>query len=284
MSQRLGGLNELSGRYKGILCDVWGVLHNGVAVYPEAADALARFRAAGGHVVMITNSPRPRDGVVAQLRELGVSEDVYDEVVTSGDVTRDLITQTSGGVFHLGPERDLPLFAGLDFEIVPAEAAKSIVCSGLFDDESESPDDYVELLTTLVERKLPFICANPDIVVERGDRLIWCAGSLAKLYADLGGEVRIAGKPHPPIYALASSVMNNVAGQIVDKSELLAIGDGMPTDVAGAQAFGSSLLYISGGIHAREYGPTDAPDEKLLTEFLKAQNARPNYWLPRLSW
>ena len=284
MTRRIAGLQQAGGKYKGILSDVWGVLHNGVAVYPEAAKALAEYRATGGHVVMITNSPRPAQGVLAQFAELGVDPNVYDEVVTSGDVTRDLISQVDGKIFHLGPDRDQPLFAGLDIELCDADQASAIVCTGLFEDETETPEDYRSDLTELVARKLPFICANPDIVVERGDRLIWCAGALARLYAELGGETRLAGKPHPPIYDLATRKLFELAGGDVPKNQMLAIGDGMPTDVAGAQAFGSDLLYISGGIHAAEYGGAETPDEEKLLAFLAAHNASPTLWMPKLVW
>ncbi len=284
MTTRMTGLQEARGRYTCILSDVWGVLHNGVSVYPEAASALAKFRAVGGHVVMITNSPRPREGVLAQFGDLGVDPDAYDDVVTSGDVTRDLISQVTGKIYHLGPDRDKPLFAGLDVELADAGEASAIVCTGLFNDEVETPEDYRADLAAMVDRKLPLICANPDIVVERGNRLIWCAGALARLYAELGGETRLAGKPHSPIYDLASRKLAALAGGEVSKSKILAIGDGMPTDVAGAQAFGADLLYISAGIHAGEYGGANNPDEKQLLAFLAAQNANPALWMPKLLW
>lgn len=283
-ANRIAGLREVASDYNAILCDVWGVLHNGVDTYPRAAEALAQFRRADGHVVMITNSPRRSIGVKAQLDEMGVRPDAFDDIVSSGDVTRALIEESSGPVFHLGPDRDLPLYEGLDAVRVPLGEAATIVCTGLFDDESETPEDYRVLLSDAAERDLPLICANPDIVVERGSRLIWCAGALARLYRELGGETRLAGKPHEPIYRVARQRIADLAGGMIDDAALLAIGDGMPTDVAGAMNAGLDLLYISAGIHAADYGDADAPDEKALAAFLKANEATPKHWLPRLVW
>ncbi len=281
---RISGLGALAGRYKGLLCDVWGVLHNGVAVYDEAMNALTQFRKQGGNVVMITNSPRPRDGVLAQLYGLGVDEETFDDIVTSGDVTRVLIAQAEQPVFHLGPERDLPLFDGLDVELSDLSQAKAIVCTGLFDDESETPEDYREQLSTAVARSVPFICANPDLVVERGDRLIWCAGALARLYEELGGKTQLAGKPHKPIYDLAEKQLVTAAGGTLSRSQIICIGDGMPTDVAGAQLNGFDLLYIAAGIHAGDYSDKNGLDEAALQAFLKSQGATPAAWMPHLAW
>ncbi|MEM8748975.1 MAG: TIGR01459 family HAD-type hydrolase [Pseudomonadota bacterium] len=277
-------MSELTERYKGILCDVWGVLHNGVSVYTAANDALVQYRAQGGRVVLITNSPRPNGGVIEQLRQLGVDDEAWDDIVTSGDVTRELIKSVSGPVFLLGPDRDLPLFDGLDTSLSDAANASAVVCTGLFHDETETPDDYRDMLADFKARDLPFICANPDLVVERGDRLIYCAGSLAQAYEEIGGTVHVAGKPHKPIYDAAFAAINRVDGSQLKQSDLVAIGDGMPTDVAGALGNGFDLLYITAGIHAAEYGAADAPDETKLAQFLLARNADPTYWMPRLNW
>ncbi|MEC9343919.1 MAG: TIGR01459 family HAD-type hydrolase [Pseudomonadota bacterium] len=287
-SSRTGGLSELAGRYDGILCDVWGVLHNGVAAWPGAIDALESFRRQGGSVVMITNAPRPRQPVKEQLRRLGVPGAAFDEVVTSGDVTRMLIGEMSPAVFHLGPERDLSLYHGTHVELVGREQAQTVVCTGLVDDTTETPDDYRDLLRELRERDLPFICANPDIVVERGDALVWCAGALARDYGALGGRTYIVGKPHRPIYEHALAQLGASAGREMAHDRVLAIGDGMPTDVAGASAFGLDLLYISAGIHAGDYagenGNADEPDPVRLAAFLEAHDAHPIGWMPRLKW
>ncbi|MEL6503872.1 MAG: TIGR01459 family HAD-type hydrolase [Pseudomonadota bacterium] len=281
---RIRSLGEVRTAYGNIICDVWGVLHNGVRVYDHAAQALIRYRQQGGRVVMITNSPRPADGVIKQFAELGVPEGVFDAVVTSGDATRHLIARTEGPFYHLGPQRDLPLFDTLDIKLVDEEACAAIVCTGLEHDEKETPEDYRARLQGLVDRGVPMICANPDIVVERGDRLIYCAGALAQLYEKLGGTTLVAGKPNKPIYDLAMEQLAAIAGAPQQKADTLAIGDGMPTDVKGAQDNGFPLLYISAGIHSADYGPADAPDEDKLHAFLKDHGADPTVWMPRLVW
>jgi HAD superfamily hydrolase (TIGR01459 family) len=284
MSRRISGLSAIASDYQAILCDVWGVLHNGQSVYRKAEQALIRYRQQGGQVVLLTNSPRPNKGVLAQLDELKVDRAAFDDIVTSGDVTRTLIAESVGPVFHLGPDRDIPLFDGLDKELTDEANCQAVVCTGLFEDEVESPEDYSERLKALVARDIPFICANPDLVVERGDRLIYCAGSLAQLYQQLGGRTLVAGKPHAPIYKLAMERLYNLNGQSVDQKDVIAIGDGMPTDVAGALSNGFDLLYISAGIHSSEYGPAADPDEAALEAFLQRQQVDPTVWMPRLTW
>ncbi|HSO48882.1 MAG TPA: TIGR01459 family HAD-type hydrolase [Rhizobiaceae bacterium] len=281
---RIGGLSEIAPRYDAILCDVWGVLHNGIAAWPGAIEALSAFRANGGHVVMITNAPRPHGPVLEQLEKLGVPDGVFDRVVTSGDVTRELIMEKSRRAFHIGPDRDLTLYEGLDVELVDKNDADSVVCTGLVDDRTESPQDYAPLLGELAARNLPFICANPDIVVEMGDRLLWCAGALARDYEALGGQAFIVGKPHPHIYRSARHILDELAGRKIDTARILAIGDGMPTDVKGAMNAGLDLLYISAGIHAGEYGDVEKPDEVALSDFLANHRAAPVAWMPRLKW
>lgn len=285
LSQQISGLGEIAGRYDAILCDVWGVLHNGVAAWPGAIEALSAFRKGGGHVVMITNAPRPFGPVLKQLEKLGVpQEGVFDAVVTSGDVTRALISEIARKVFYIGPERDKNLFEGLEVEFAELEDADSIVCTGLRDDRTETPQDYHPLLAALAARQLPFICANPDIVVEMGDQLLWCAGALARDYRAIGGVSHVVGKPHRIIYERAFARLAQIAGRDIDKQRVLAIGDGMPTDVAGAAGFGLDLLFISSGIHASEYGEAEAPDPARLIDFLAHHQAAPVAWIPRLKW
>ena len=284
MSQQISGLSQIAGQYRAILSDVWGVVHNGVSVYEAAADALAAYRNQGGQVVLLTNSPRPCEGVLQQLDEMGVRKDAYDAIVTSGDVTRTLIKQSQGKAFHLGPQRDLPLFTGTGVELVAQDECNTIVCTGLFEDTTETPDDYRDILSDMAQRGIPFICANPDIVVERGDRLIYCAGSLAQLYQEMGGVTLVAGKPHKPIYDLAMQKLSELNSSEISKNHVLAIGDGMPTDVAGALNNGFDLLYISAGIHSAEYGDAEHPDPKALAIFLNEHDADPVAWMPRLGW
>ncbi|MCA1440483.1 TIGR01459 family HAD-type hydrolase [Ensifer sp. IC4062] len=281
MAVRINSFREITSRYDVVLCDVWGVLHNGVQAFASACEALAEARAKGLTVVLITNSPRPHPGVVVQIRGLGVPDEAYDRIVTSGDVTRALISQAAKRIFFIGADRDLPLLEGLGTEIVSAEDAETIVCAGFYDDETETPENYRATLTGLAKRRIPFICANPDLVVERGHRLIPCAGAIAKLYEELGGEARIAGKPYIAIYRAALVEAKAVRGAF-DLSRVIAIGDGMPTDVKGAQDAGFDLLYISAGIHAQEYMHESRTDEAKLAAFLKREGAAPKWWMPRL--
>lgn len=282
MAHRIHTLGDITDGFDVILSDVWGVLHNGVSAFPDAAIALRTAREAGKTVVLITNSPRPAPGVIAQLRVLGVPDEAYDRIITSGDVTRGLIAEGPRKVFLLGPERDMPLLEGLDVEVVGETEADSVVCTGFFDDETETPEDYTDMLKSFVARKVPMICANPDLVVERGERIIPCAGAMAAYYEQLGGEVRIAGKPHAPIYEACLAAAKEVRGAFA-KDRVLAIGDGMPTDVKGAIASGLNLLYISGGIHVAEYTLDGQTDEALLNAYLKGQGASPGWWMPRLA-
>lgn len=282
MSKIIETLDTIADGYKVLFCDVWGVIHNGVRTFGHAVEALQRARANGLIVVLITNSPRPRAGVVEQLDVMGVPRDCWDRIITSGDVTRDLIAEGPRRVLHIGPDRDLALYDGLDVELSEEFEAQAIVCTGLEDDEVETPEDYAELLQRLRARNLPFICANPDIVVERGDRLIWCAGALARDYAQLGGATRIAGKPHRPIYEAALKAAAEMLGRDVTIGEVLAIGDGALTDVKGAVDSGVDVLFVSGGIHAGEYG-AGVPDPARLAQFLEGHGYAPVAVIPRLS-
>tara|TARA_R110002126_G_scaffold151287_21_gene298263 strand:- start:487 stop:1335 length:849 start_codon:yes stop_codon:yes gene_type:complete len=278
MLKKLDNLTDLDDKYDVILSDVWGVLHNGVSAYKEAATALVGMRAAGKTVILITNSPRRKQGVVAQLETLGITSDSYDEVVTSGELTRRLIEKAPKKVFFLGPDRDLQLLDGLDVERVDKDAAEAIVCTGFFDDEVEKPEDYQDILTEFVAKNLPFICANPDLIVERGERMIPCAGAIAAYYKKLGGEVFVAGKPHSPMYQTALEVAKNLRGD-VDPSRVIAIGDGMPTDVRGAVNYGLDLIFVAHGIHINQYADGVSIDDFRLAGFLAKEGVRPNYWM-----
>lgn len=282
MAARIGSLRDIVTHYDVILCDVWGVLHNGVSAFPEASLALKAARAAGLTVVLITNSPRPNEGVSIQLDGLGVLREAYDRIVTSGDVTRKLIADGPKKIFFIGAEKDKPLIDGLGTEPVDEEQAEIIVCAGLFNDEAETPEMYRDLLARLASRGIEMICANPDLVVERGHRLIPCAGAVAALFETLGGKVRIAGKPHKPIYVASIEEAREHRG-VFDKARVLAIGDGMPTDVKGAIGEGLELLYISAGIHAGDYTIDGKIDETAMHAFLEGHQAYPRWWMPRLA-
>lgn len=282
MTKMIETLDDIVDGYSALLCDVWGVVHNGIQPFDSALHALRRARDKGVAVVLITNSPRPREGVIDQLAAIGVPRECWDRIVTSGDVTRDLIRDGSRRVFHIGADRDLPIYDGLDVELAEEFEAQTVVCTGLVDDETEAPEDYAELLQRLRARNLPFICANPDIVVERGERLIWCAGALARDYAQLGGRTLIAGKPHRPIYEAALKAAAEVLGREVERREVLAIGDGVLTDVKGASDNGMDVLFVSAGIHASEYGDPAEPDMGRLAAFLEKHGYAPVAIVPRL--
>ena len=260
-------LRELAGDADVVLSDIWGVVHNGLEPFPEACAALLAFREQGGTVVMITNAPRPADSVQRQLRKLGVDDDIYDAIVSSGDLTRNFVAGHDGqSMFWLGPERDNSIYRGLDATFAPLESADYIVCTGPFDDETESAEDYRAMMTQARARNLPFICANPDIVVERGDRLIYCAGAIAELYRELGGEVIFYGKPHRPIYERAIELATQHRGHAPKLDRVLAIGDSVRTDLAGAQAFGIDCLFVMRGIHAGEFEGLDQLDPAAVRE------------------
>ena len=271
--------------YDVVFSDVWGVVHNGVAAFVDACEALARFRAGGGTVLLITNAPRPAGVVVRLLDGLKVPHAAYDGIVSSGDVTQDVILERRHQrVFHIGPERDHSTFAELDIAFAPADSADYVVCTGLYDDESETPEDYRGLLEDLRRRDLFMVCANPDLVVERGERLIYCAGAVADLYASLGGKVFYAGKPHRPIYQAALAKSAKVRGGGTPLGRVLAIGDSVRTDLAGAAAFGIDCLFVTAGIHAEELGGRENPDAALLyAKFADAQ-VFPKAVMRRLVW
>ncbi len=249
MTTLLNGLSEVADRYDVLLCDVWGVIHNGRESFPAACAALARWRAEVGPVVLISNAPRPSGVLHAQLDHFKVPREAWSAFVTSGDATRALLAERApAAAWLLGPDRDRPLFEGLGLEDAGPEAAAFIACTGPYDDTVETPEDYRERFEVAVARRLPMICANPDRVVQRGDTLIYCGGALADLYADLGGEVLMAGKPFKPIYDLALSEAARLKPGL-DTSRVLCIGDGVITDVKGAAQQGLDCLFIATGIH-----------------------------------
>ena len=288
----LAGIAGIADSYDTILCDVWGVLHDGVRAHPGAGEALTRFRALPGgtrprRVVLITNAPRPQDGVARILDRLGVPREAYDAIVTSGDLTRALVAARPGTrMFHLGPERDTGIFAGLDLTLTGPESADLVLCTGLFNDRAESVEDYRDTLAALRARGVPMICANPDLVVEFDGRLIPCAGLLAAAYAEAGGAVTYAGKPHRPVYEAAMERAGALDGlPPPEPARVLAVGDAIRTDIAGARAFGVASLFVARGIHAEELGLL-GPDHRLgeIADWLAAQAVRPDAVIERLVW
>ena len=279
------GLAELAPLYRHLLCDVWGVVHDGVSAFPAAGEALARFRQGGGRVLLITNAPRPKKVVLQQLDRLGVDRAAYDDVLTSGEASRGFLAARPGvKVLHVGAERDLALFEGLDVVLTEAAEAELIACTGLFDDETETPEDYDRPLAQWNTLELPMLCVNPDLVVERGPKLVWCAGAIAARYAAIGGETIVIGKPHAPIYATALQRLSDLAGGPVERNGVLAIGDGVETDVRGAVQSEIDVLFVAGGIHAELFGERSRPAAEAVGSFLAENGLGARAFIPRLVW
>jgi HAD superfamily hydrolase (TIGR01459 family) len=276
----------LAAHYDVLFCDVWGVVHNGVAAFADACAALTQFRRRGGTAILLTNAPRPDAAVQRILDRLGVPRDAYDAIISSGDVTRGIVAnRIEQRVFHLGPERDLPIFADLHVRFAPLETADYVVCSGLFDDTVETPDSYRDMLAAMRARALFMVCANPDVVVERGDKLVYCAGALADAYAAIGGEVLYCGKPHAPIYEAALVKAAALREAVTPPlHRVLAVGDSVRTDLAGAAAFGLECLFVTSGLHAEHYGSREAPDLDALSKIFAAANVRPKAVTRGLMW
>jgi HAD superfamily hydrolase (TIGR01459 family) len=285
------GLSELASRYDAILCDVWGVLIDGISHFAAAADALKRFRARGGTVILVTNASRPDDEVRRQLFRLGLPQDCFDDLVSAGELTlQEIVARKNQACCHLGPPRDDGLFEEANrrlrgaLRLVGPEEADYVVCTGLVDEDHETPQDYDGRLATFRRRGLPMLCANPDIVVGVGGRLYWCAGALARRYEEMGGEAVMFGKPHAPIYRAALDRIAALTGKI-DKSRVLAIGDGAETDLAGAGGAGLDCLFITQGVHREElYSPDGALDCTALERLIAAAKTKPAALARRVVW
>lgn len=281
----IDGLSEIAGNYDAILCDVWGVLHNGVAPFSASVDALQQFREKHGVVIMITNSPRPSSEIPAQFANIGVSDGCYDAIITSGDATRSLLqARSTDPVFILGPKRDLPLYDGLGLQMVPLEDAAFISCTGLINDRVETPADYHDLLQQALARKLPMVCANPDIEVMIGDQRIWCGGALAQIYQQIGGEVLYAGKPHRPIYDLCYAKLEQLTGKTIPLDRILAIGDGIGTDIKGAQEAKLDCLFVATGIHANALCKAGKLGAEQLAADFEQQQTVAKFGIAELVW
>ncbi|WP_319531081.1 TIGR01459 family HAD-type hydrolase [uncultured Cohaesibacter sp.] len=285
MSSRISGLSAIAPNYKGALCDIWGVLHNGVAYFDDAAVALQNFRKQSGPVILVTNAPRPNGPIKAQLERLGVPSDSYDDVVTSGDVTRSaLIATGKTKLLHLGPERDLSLYDDLDVVLVGEEEAEMVCCTGLLNEFEETPDDYDDILQSIARRNLPFICANPDRVVQKGERMFFCAGALSDRFEAFGGETTLVGKPQAPIYEASLAALDAANGSPLDKSDVLIIGDSLPTDMRGGHYQKIDSLFITSGIHVADFGPAEAPDDAKVNLRLTHEDVETVAYMPFLGW
>lgn len=296
MTTLIPAVSEISRNYRAVFCDLWGCLHNGQTPFPTAVTALQQFRAAGGTVVLMTNAPRPFGSVAAQLERIGAPRDCYDMIVSSGDAAQYALVTGAVGfkVHHIGPEKDLAFFTDLPpdllalakqhppVERVPLDQAEGIVCTGPFDDAIDTPEDYRATLLYAKTKGLKLLCANPDIVVDMGEKRIYCAGALAQAYDAMGGESLYFGKPHPPIYDLARRKLAETVGSIPN-DEILCIGDGPRTDVMGGISEGIDTLFITGGIEAKQFGPdAAAPDPALLDRWLAQEQLSPSYAMGHL--
>ncbi|OYX36227.1 MAG: HAD family hydrolase [Caulobacterales bacterium 32-69-10] len=283
----IAGLSDVADSYDAVLCDVWGVIHNGRESFPEACEALVRFNRERGPVILITNAARPAEAVKPQLRELKTPDAAWSGIVTSGDATRaQLVARAPGPAWAIGPARDHPLYAGTGVELCERpEQAAFVCCTGPFDDETEAPEDYRGRFEVCVAKGLTFVCANPDLVVRRGDKMIYCAGALAQLYAEMGGAVVMAGKPYPPIYELAYQAVDRAAGRKVDPARILAIGDGLGTDVKGANSEGLDCLFVAAGIFSEQSLGADGTLQAAKVEALLArEGVSARYALSELIW
>ncbi|MDB5427665.1 MAG: putative sugar phosphatase of the superfamily, partial [Phenylobacterium sp.] len=279
------GLSQLATDYDALLCDVWGVIHNGRESFPAACAAQARYRAQRGPVILISNSPRPAGPVIEQLDGLGVPREAWSQIVTSGDATRLLLAERAPGpAWLIGPDRDAPLYEGLGIEASDLDHARFISVTGPYDDENDEPADYRDRFCAAIERDLELICANPDIVVQRGEKLIYCGGALAQLYESLGGRVTMAGKPYPAIYGLSLAQAEAALGRPLDARRVLCIGDGLPTDIRGANARGLDVLFVANGIHGGETVGPDGLNVPAVEDLLRQEGLSATYAIADLVW
>lgn len=281
----LQNLAEISAVYDAIFCDLWGCYHNGITPYPAAVAACQAFRASGGHVILLTNAPRPAPSVKGTLDMMGAPEDSYDAIVSSGSACQAALASGQyGDRFHyVGPGRDTHMLADLGLAPVELDKASAILLTGLRDDRTETPDDYADEIAGWVARGLTVLCANPDIVVDRGETRLWCAGALAERHGEAGGDVVYFGKPHLPVYERCHEVLDELAGEATPKSRILAIGDGVRTDVPGGIAAGLDTIFVTGGLSARDFGAdVENPDFDALQAYLDETGLAPRYAMGRL--
>jgi HAD superfamily hydrolase (TIGR01459 family) len=293
MTRLIGSLAEISTGYGALLCDLWGCLHNGHEPFPAAVAALRAFRETGGRVALVTNAPRPAASVIRHLDRMGLPHDCYDVVVSSGDAAQEAMVAGLVGrrVYHIGAPKDEPFFTEMTeaperlatITRVPLDEAEGVVCTGLADDRTETPEDYRDVLLLAKTRGLRLLCANPDIVVDYGDKRLWCAGALARDYEAMGGRALYFGKPHAPIYLLARRKLGEILGCELKDDAILAIGDGVDTDIRGGIAEGIDTLFVTGGISASDFGPDPlAPDPERLDAWLAERTLSPTAAIPRL--
>ena len=284
MTQIIQSLSDISNRYEALFVDLWGCVHNGVTALPDAVCALQAYRAGGGTVIFVTNSPRPSREVEAQLKGFKVPTDAWDSIATSGDSARSALFQGLVGqrIYFIGLPHDLPFFEPfkvaadpLEISRVDIDTAEGLVCTGPFDGTA-NPKTLLPQLHIAQAKGLKLLCANPDIIVDRGDAREWCAGAVAQLYQKIGGESLYFGKPHSPIYDLAHQRLLAL-GKDLPNTTILAIGDGAQTDISGAHGAGIEALFITGGLAAWETETRDQPNPKALQRYLAAQAVTPEF-------
>lgn len=291
MTNLITRLDDISQTYDALFVDLWGCLHNGLRPYAPAVAALQKFRATGGVVMLLTNSPRPRASVQAQINQIGVPRDAYDDITSSGDASQMGMMAGLVGrkVFHLGPEKDLSFFNDIDSDLggdpierVALEQATGIICTGLFDDQTEGPDDYRATLLYAKQKGLKLLCSNPDIQVDYADKRIYCAGAIAELYTQMGGKSLYFGKPHSPIYDLARNRL--AAIRPVADDQILCIGDGINTDILGGLSNGLDTLFITSGLARGEFGDDpETPDPGALVRFFDHHQVSPTATITALA-
>lgn len=284
MTRILQSIDEVAANYDAVFCDVWGVVHNGRTPYADAVAALQRLRASGKTVILLTNVPKPRWSIPPQLDRMGAPRDAWDAIVTSGDAIRaELQARAPGPMFKIGRgEFDKPLWEGLDIGEAPLSEAAFLAVAGLERDD-ETPADYVDTLKAARARNLDMFCANPDIVVQFGDRMIWCAGALARDYEAMGGRVIMAGKPFAPIYELAYKELAALTGRDIQRARILAIGDGLPTDIAGANAQGLDCVFIASGMHGESLWSGGALNPDKVEFAMQEERVRATYAMKALA-
>jgi len=281
----LASLSTLAHKYDVILCDVWGVIHDGLAVHPAAREALTQFRESGGSVILLSNASRLSAMVTPELERLGMISGAYDALITSGDITRDFLSMRPGiSVFDVGPGSARAICEGLDMRFTTMQEADIAVAGGAFQDDSKAIDKLRPLLHDMLGRRLLLLCANPDVVTELGGRRVKCSGALAEIYAEIGGLVHYAGKPHTPIFERALTLAAELRNGPVARERVLVIGDSIRTDIAGARANGFDSLFVASGIHAQELGSSPFYTPNALERLFSASGFTPSAVTWRLFW
>lgn len=283
LPEKIAGLREVSSGYDALLCDVWGVVHNGYALFPGVAEALQAWRKHCGPVLLLTNAPRPAKAVQRRLDRLDCPRDSYDGILSSGDAAREMLAQrgAAGQACHFaGAGKDVDMVNGIDIEFTPAEEADFILLTGMNNDMEETPEDYAEEIERWHSLKLPLICANPDRIVQIGEKVIYCAGALAEIYEKGGGEVIWLGKPHLPIYHTGLARLREMTG--MEAPRTLAVGDGFKTDIPGANAAGLDVLFITGGLGETLPQPPRTPEN--VAAILRDYDAHADYFMKHLIW